>query len=139
MKRKHYILLTIISLTIGTLVYIFYNQSALVFAAISKIIHIPTINIENPILAGFLQCYCADLFWAISFALITQSILMLDRKQAYWLMLSSCLGLVVEMLQLFHIIKGVFDYYDIIVYILGTGITTIIVKLGGKNYENKAE
>ena len=64
---------------------------------------------------------------------------MLDRKQAYWLMLSSCLGLVVEMLQLFHIIKGVFDYYDIIVYILGTGITTIIVKLGGKNYENKAE
>ena len=139
MKRKHYILLTIISLTTGTLVYVFYNQSTFVFTAVSKVIHIPKMNIENPILAGFLQCYCADLFWAFSFALIIQSILMLDRKKAYWLMLSSCLGLVVEILQMFHIIKGVFDFYDIIVYIIGTGITTIIVRLGGNHYESKTK
>ncbi|MBR3447671.1 MAG: hypothetical protein IKH27_07710 [Oscillospiraceae bacterium] len=139
MKRKHYLILAASALAAGTLVYVFYNQSPVVFAVLFQNIHVPKLTVRNPILACFLKCYCADLCWAISFSFLVQSILMLNRKQAHWLLLTSALGIIAELLQLFHIMKGVFDVNDIIVYLIGTIITAIIVRLGGKQYESNAE
>lgn len=134
MKRQHYILLSIISLALGILVYILFHPVPVAFDLLPWIKSFPKIPIHSPILNQFIQSYAADMLWATSFAFIIQCIIMLPKRKSVLLLLSALLGLTVELLQLFHIMKGVFDPIDIIVYIIGAFITAITVRLGGKDY-----
>ena len=83
----------------------------------------------------FTQCYAADLFWAVSFAFIIQSIVMIPKKKAVWLLLTALLGISVELLQLLHMMKGVFDSADILVYLIGALISALTVRFGGKEHD----
>ena len=93
------------------------------------------INCDNSILYTFLKDYGADFLWAISFTFVVQSILMLKAKSVYWLLFTTLLGVAVEVMQLFGIINGTFDLYDILAYFLGSLISVIIIKIGGKRNE----
>lgn len=97
--------------------------------------HFQQINGDNSILYTFVKDYGADLLWAISFTFVVQSILMLNSKSVYWLLFTTMLGAAVEVMQLFGIINGTFDLYDILVYFLGSLITIIIIKIGGNRNE----
>lgn len=135
MKRLHYLLLSIISLATGIMVYILFHPVPLAFDLIPWIKSFPSIQIHSPIIKQFTQCYAADLFWAASFAFIIQCIVMVPKKKAIWLMLTALLGISVELLQLLHMMKGVFDPADILAYLIGALISVLTVRLGGKDYD----
>lgn len=135
MKRKHYILLSIVSLALGILVYILFHPVPVAFDLIPWIKSFPSIQIHSPIIKQFTQCYAADLFWAVSFAFIIQCIVMVPKKKAIWLLLTALLGISVELLQLLHMMKGVFDPVDILAYLIGALISVLTVRLGGKDYD----
>ena len=134
MKRKHYILLSIVSLALGILVYILFHPVPVAFDLIPWIKSFPKIPIHSPTFNQIIQCYAADMFWAMSFAFLIQCILMLPPKKSIVLLLTALLGATVELLQLFHVMRGVFDPVDIIVYFVGAVIAAIMVRLGGKDY-----
>lgn len=135
MKRQHYLLLSIISLATGIMVYILFHPVPLAFDLIPWIKSFPSIQIHSPIMKQFTQCYAADLFWAVSFAFIIQSIVMIPKKKAVWLLLTALLGISVELLQLLHMMKGVFDSADILVYLIGALISALTVRFGGKEHD----
>ena len=60
---------------------------------------------------------------------------MLNSKSVYWLLFTTMLGAAVEVMQLFNIINGTFDLYDIFVYFLGALISILIIKIGGQRNE----
>lgn len=115
--------------------YILFNPTPCAFNVIPWIRTIPTFQIHHPIIKQFIQCYSADFFWAVSFAFIVQSILMLSGKKTFRLLLSAFLGIAVEIMQSCHVMKGVYDPVDVVIYIIGAFIVTITVRLGGKDNE----
>ena len=115
--------------------YVLFNPTPCVFDVIPWIRAFSGIQIHNPVINQFIQCYSADFFWAVSFAFILQSILMLSEKKTFWLLLSAFLGIAVEIMQLCHVMKGVFDPVDIVIYMIGAFFVTITVRLGGKENE----
>ena len=135
MKRKHCIILAVISLCLGLCIYLFVNQSTYIYSMLPVELRFQQINCDNSILYTFLKDYGADFLWAISFTFVVQSILMLKAKSVYWLLFTTLLGVAVEVMQLFGIINGTFDLYDILAYFLGSLISVIIIKIGGKRNE----
>ena len=135
MKRKDCIILAVISLCLGLCVYLFFNQSTYIYKILPVELQFKQINCDNSVLYIFIKDYCADLLWSISFTFVVQSILMLNFKSVYWLLLTAMLGTSVEVMQLFNIINGTFDLYDIFVYLLGALISILIIKIGGQRNE----
>ncbi len=86
------------------------------------------VHIQISLIDDFMHCYCADLLWAMSFTFLLQSIFMLKGNRIFLLIASALLGIVTEFLQLFSVFNGVFDVYDIIVYIIGAVVATFIIR-----------
>jgi len=135
MKRLSCIVIAGVSLLLGLLVYLLFNQTTYLYISLPDWLHFRQITIDNNILNALLKNYCADLLWAISFTFVVQSILMIEPPKAYLLLFTSLLGVVVEVMQLLNILNGTFDFYDILVYFLGALISIFIIKTGGRKNE----
>jgi len=135
MKREHCIIVCIVAMLLGIYIYIFLSDTPDIFSEFQSYIKFTKYKISNPIIDTFIQCYSADLLWSISFTFIVQAIVMLPKEKIYLLLLTPTLGVAVEISQLFHIIRGVYDICDIGVYIIGSIISTLIIYLGGKRNE----
>ncbi len=137
MKRLSYIIIATISLLLGLLVYLLFNQTTYIYSFLPDWLRFQQITLDNGILNVLIKNYCADLLWAISFTFVVQSILMLELPKVYLLLFTSLLGAVVEVMQLLSILNGTFDFYDILVYFLGALISILIIKTGGRRNEIK--
>ncbi len=135
MKRKHCIIIAAISLCLGLCVYLLFNQTTYIYSFLPDWLRFQQITVDNDVLDMLLKNYCADLLWAISFTFVVQSILMLKPPKVYLLLFTTVLGVAIEIMQLFSIINGTFDLFDILVYFLGSLISIIIIKIGGKRNE----
>ena len=135
MKRKHCIIIAAISSCLGLCVYLLFNQTTYIYSFFFFFLRFQQITVDNDVLDMLLKNYCADLLWAISFTFVVQSILMLKPPKVYLLLFTTVLGVAIEIMQLFSIINGTFDLFDILVYFLGSLISIIIIKIGGKRNE----
>ena len=135
MKRIPCIIIAAVSLLLGLLVYLLFNQATYIYSFLPEWLRFQQLTVDNSILDMLLKNYCADLLWAISFTFVVQSILMLKPPKVYLLLLTTVLGVAVEIMQLSSIINGTFDLFDILVYFLGSLISIIIIKIGGKRNE----
>ena len=119
MKNKKVILgfISLGLLLLGLIFYLLLNEDAFV----SKIV---------------LRNFGADFLWSVSFTMIIQIILWLDKKKTFFLLFCSLLGIIYELMQCFGVAAGTADILDMIVYVMGSLFAIIIIQ-GGKLYEEK--
>lgn len=138
MRRKVILfILSCLALLVGLLLYLFFNKDAYISKVILDIIPIQT-NTDENIVISILRGYGADLLWSISFTMIMQFILWLDKKKIIFLLFCSLLGILYELMQCFGIVPGTADIVDAIVYIFGSVLAIMIIQ-GGKLYEEKSD
>ena len=138
MKRK-WILLVIstVLLVLGLLLYLLFNREAFISRVFLEIIPIH-ISFNDSFGIRILRGVGADFLWSVSFALIVQAIVWIEKKKTGLLVFCSLLGIVYELMQCFGITPGTADIVDVIVYILGS-LFAILIILGGKLYEEKSD
>ncbi len=95
---------------------------------------------ENYHLTGFLRNYLCDFLWAFSL----ESCIMLifngcKRQLLISVIISSLFSVIIEVLQKFELIFGVFDIIDLACEIIAVILAGLIINflLGGKSNENK--
>ena len=138
MERKKYLLFSTVSLALGLIVYLFFNQNTYISRMISSVIDLPCIHLKNRYIESFIHSFLADFLWSVSATFAIQYIVELKGRKILLLGFTAVLGLTVELLQKFNIMSGVFDFYDIITYIIGSFFSILIILLGRKTYENKS-
>ena len=101
----------IIPLFIGFIIYCTVNKSTY----ISEILNIPvSINITG-VFGLFVKCWLCDMLWSYAFVFALSYALSAFRHPVLIAaIISLCIGIVLELLQLFGIITGTFDILDII-------------------------
>lgn len=114
---------------LGVVCYIFFNPDANVTKWIGYYFNVKTIYLKPEILHIIIKSFAADFFWSLSFTLAVQSIMNFFGRQKLYLLYCSVLGVLFELLQLFGIVRGVFDIFDIIVYIAGSFTAIAVIKL----------
>ena len=137
-EKKRFILLSIsfFCLIIGFLIYLFFNQNTPISSWMQYInIHENKLSLDN-LLITMITNFGADFLWSLSFTIIVQFILWLQKKHTFYLIFCSALGAIYELMQCFGLANGTADIIDVIVYTLGSLFAIIIIQ-GGKLYEEK--
>ena len=139
MKRSGRIILIVISIVMmfmGAIIYLFFNHTAYFVGVIDPFIPpIPLMNQDG--MAGIIiRNFGADFLWSAAFTLTLQAILYLKRNKIRFLLLSSMLGGLYELMQFLGVINGTADIADLIIYFAGC-ILGIIIIIGGKFYEKE--
>ena len=123
-------------LLLGLIFYLLLNEDAFVSKIVFDIIPIKSICKSNNDFVKVLRNFGADLLWSISFTMIIQIILWLDKKKTFFLVFCSLLGIIYELMQCFGVAAGTADILDMIVYVMGSLLAIVIIQ-GGKLYEEK--
>jgi hypothetical protein len=113
MRKK--IIYSLCTLLLGILIYYLSHKGIL---------------IKNDLLSSFIRNYIPDILWVLSFysfsTLFSKSI---TKKYivftAFYVVI---IGIIFEFLQFTGIVKGTFDVFDILVYIISTIIACLIEK-----------
>lgn len=83
---------------------------------------------KNGLVTTFIRNYVPDLFWSISFYLFT---IQISRKTFKWYKVINSfyvliIGIIFELLQLYHIAPGTYDLFDIFIYAFGILFANLI-------------
>ena len=132
MKRKNMFLFfnVIVPLLFGLAIYLFCYNNTYINNGFKNIFGIspPHIYFDNAYFK-FLTCWACDILWAYSltFALF---LCFKDFKKPLLICgtISFSLTIVIELLQIEHIITGTFDFWDIILEIIAILFAIIIIK-----------
>ena len=138
MKNKKVILgfISLGLLLLGLIFYLLLNEDAFVSKIVFDIIPIQSFSESNNAFVKVLRNFGADFLWSVSFTMIIQIILWLDKKKTFFLLFCSLLGIIYELMQCFGVAAGTADILDMIVYVMGSLFAIIIIQ-GGKLYEEK--
>lgn len=127
--RLPYILQSLISLTIGGIIYIFLRRNTY----IHFIFNIPRefyCNISFPF-DNFIRYHLPDFLWCYSMSMALYSILLPKKSNISICVISMLFGIGLEVLQYLSIISGTFDFIDCIIYVLAAIISNIFYKKRG--------
>ena len=119
---------------LGLIIYLLFNKNTLIARFICSFLPIPNMRMPNGLLIDAIKGYGADYLWSIAFVLTIQSILALDRKKLWLLLLCSLLGILYEILQFIGVIYGTADILDVFVY-FGGSLSGAFIIFGGNYYE----
>lgn len=133
-KKILLIIISIILLFLGLCFYFVFNRSAYISQLLFSII--PSFSAEHSdgFIVNLLRDYGADLLWSTAFVLLIQAILYLKRKNIWYLMACSVLGILYELMQFVGIANGTGDIIDTFIYISGSAFGILII-MGGSFYE----
>lgn len=76
-----------------------------------------------------LRNYAPDLFWAISLTIALTIVRSFNSNQIVIIISCVLLGLSYEMGQYFNLFSGTFDFYDIIIYAIGSILGILISRI----------
>ena len=145
MKRRQYTWFywfnILIPLLTGLLLYFYFRREALVVEAIGRKIPLPAIQIEAmpSRLAAFHRNYAADLLWAYSLTFALVLTLGFGRNNMLCaFIVGVAFEIVIEYSQKFNLIRGTFDYFDIVFEFLSTCFALIVISIYNKK-EDKNE
>lgn len=136
-SRKKYCLLSIVFLVLGISLYFMFNRNALVVRNVCSVLNIEVENQIRFVGSDLISSFGADFLWSMSFTFMIQCILELKNKKIWFLIFSSILGCLYEFLQYLGLVYGTADILDVVIYIVGTCISVIIIRLGGIKDEKK--
>ena len=129
-------MISAVTLVMGLIVYLFFNQATYLSLFFLSIMDLPKIKLDNSVFNELVNSFLADFLWSVAFTFAIQGLLELKGRNIFYLGLTSLLGVAVELLQLLNYINGVFDYYDIVVYVAGSIFSIMIIIMGRKKHEN---
>ncbi len=124
--RCYFIFISIISLCLGLMIYIFLRDGTFIHSALPSGLREAACEVckktGNNFFADFLRYYFADFLWCLSlnFALLAVAELK-SKKTLYTIaMISAFLGVVFEFAQYIGLTSGTFDFIDIFMYIIAS-------------------
>lgn len=124
--RLFYLLLALVSLVIGTVIYIFLRQGTYIHNAlpefvICKLIAIYSFIPKSPAI-DCLRYYFVDFLWCFSLNFSLYAVLSFQSHivSICISLLSAFLGFGFEMAQFFSLISGTYDFLDILMYIVAS-------------------
>ena len=118
------IIVSLCTLILGILIYCLYHQGIL---------------IENTYYSVFIRNYIPDFLWMVSFYFfsinyskgITKKYILLTSSYTF------ALGLTFELLQFANIVRGAFDIFDIITYVISILLASIVEKYIWRDEDEK--
>ena len=136
--RKTLILISIITLSIGTLIYLLFRVSTLKVFSWLNFLGIDFVNNDlrkksinyMPKIPDWFIFSLPDGIWIFSYVLVMISIwnFTLNKKSIFWMTIIPLVAIFSEIFQIFVFIPGTFDFVDLSFYILGFILPFIIFK-----------
>ena len=113
MKKIVFIFLLLFS---GLLVYWFFDAN-IIFFKVTGITHLPSGNWNHSPVALLIRNYLPDFLWAM--AVMNTAVFIWEKKfpMIYVYMLFA-LPFLSEIMQVFKLVPGTFDWYDLLVYVI---------------------
>ena len=134
--RKTLILISIITLSIGTLIYLLFRVSTLKVFSWLNFLGIDFVNNDlrkksinyMPKIPDWFIFSLPDGIWIFSYVLVMISIwnFTLNKKSIFWMTIIPLVAIFSEIFQIFDFIPGTFDFVDLSFYILGFILPFII-------------
>lgn len=121
-KLRFYLINVLFSLFCGLFIYIFFRRGTYINDFVNRICHIHVVEKETVII-HFLKYYFVDALWA--YAMTFFLAIFVNEKVCF--LTSSCVCILWELFQLFSIVKGTFDWIDIIMYLTAVIIAVLII------------
>lgn len=109
--------LAFLSLSAGMLNYYFFQSRIFFFELFPHSGHRPILIVDKT-LRGFLLGYFSDIAWCTALYLVGVVLAESNLLQKQWKILILLLPVISEFAQFFHFIPGIFDWYDILVYVV---------------------
>ena len=136
--RKTLIFISIITLSIGTLIYLLFRVSTLKVFSWLNFLGIDFVNNDlrkksinyMPKIPDWFIFSLPDGIWIFSYVLVMISIwnFTLNKKSIFWMTIIPLVAIFSEIFQIFDFIPGTFDFVDLSFYILGFILPFIIFK-----------
>ena len=136
--RKTLILISIITLSIGTLIYLLFRVSTLKVFSWLNFLGIDFVNNDlrkksinyMPKIPDWFIFSLPDGIWIFSYVLVMIAIwnFTLNKKSIFWMTIIPLVAIFSEIFQIFDFIPGTFDFVDLSFYILGFILPFIIFK-----------
>lgn len=136
--RKTLIFISIITLSIGTLIYLLFRVSTLKVFSWLNFLGIDFVNNDlrkksinyMPKIPDWFIFSLPDGIWIFSYVLVMISIwnFTLNKKSIFWMTIIPLVAIFSEIFQIFGFIPGTFDFVDLSFYILGFILPFIIFK-----------
>ena len=136
--RKILIFISIITLSIGTLIYLLFRVSTLKVFSWLNFLGIDFVNNDlrkksinyMPKIPDWFIFSLPDGIWIFSYVLVMISIwnFTLNKKSIFWMTIIPLVAIFSEIFQIFDFIPGTFDFVDLSFYILGFILPFIIFK-----------
>ncbi len=117
-----------LTLLIGFLIYFFFREDNLIY---NNLFSSPIkINLDNnSSILIFLVYSFPNGLWSLSFSQLIFHIYKTKNLKIFLLSFSmACIGILIEILQLFSYLNGTFDYLDIFTYIMSILVIILIQK-----------
>ncbi len=125
----------IISLVIGLMIYLTMKPDTVVSQFLSQFIAFPYVY-HNGVISKIIYNWACDFLWAYSMIFALYFVFNgKDNINIMSLLVVFISGCFIEILQLFNVLNGTFDFADIIAEVLGIVFANIIIKKVRLGYE----
>ena len=132
--RISYILCTLISLSLGTVIYLVLRKGTYLHTFLPEIIDLKFEYLreatKESVFITFLKYYFVDFLWGLSLNFALLSVVDFKKKSRVIIVsvVSALWGILFEIAQLFSLTKGTFDFSDVFMYILAVIVSALINK-----------
>lgn len=139
-NRVFKICISLILLLIGGILYIAFRTKSLLMFKWAECLHLDS-HVEiirlyatkyNP--SYFIKYCLPNTLWAISYMLMTDALVNKNKYKIWWILSLPFIAMFFEILQIWHIIPGTFDIWDLFCLVIPTIIYFTVYYL---NYEKK--
>lgn len=122
-----------VPLLIGLFLYVVFRPDTIISNAIYGLLQLtkPDIRANSSLLSEvifFLRCYSCDMLWAYSLTFACSAIIGTSARQlAVTGIICFSFEILIELLQNYGVLTGVFDFLDIILEIISTLLAVLII------------
>jgi len=128
------ILIAIILLFAGGFIYIAFRTDTLVMFSWFKALKLNNLiykvrdQVSGMYIPNFIKYCLPNALWITSYLFMVDALISVDNNKLFWALILPLIAVVFEILQLWNIIPGTFDFGDLLSYILPTIIYVIHYK-----------
>ena len=123
-------------LLFGITIYLFYRPDTFISDLIFRLLGIRGFSVSNPqtqfgaSLVSFVRYFLCDILWAYALTFTCALILGPERPQRLiGLGVSLGLEMMIELFQKFQILRGTFDFLDVLLEFVATLVAVLIIKI----------
>ncbi len=131
-RRFFYWLNICIPLLVGLILYLSFRKDAFISVFWGKYLPLPAPLFKSlpEWLSLFLRNYASDILWAYSLGFAIQLVLgRSKRSRLHTLVVCLCFEVILEVLQRFGVIRGTFDYLDILLEACSICLALLVIKV----------